>query len=136
MDRMSDEGNQTDRKIILIAHDLGGLLVQNAMSISRGSAERHIREVGLNVTGILFPGTPNFGADRSQWTSLSSTIRQALGFPSPNISSILDPGSETLATVQREFHGLLRCRKSDNQEIYITCFYEGLPSGSIGVVRH
>jgi hypothetical protein len=54
---------QETRKIIFIAHSLGGLVTADAIYIFSGSADKHIQQVGTCTTAIAFLGIPHFGSD-------------------------------------------------------------------------
>ena len=118
---------QEDRKIIFVAHSLGGLVVQNALRLSRASAETHIRQIETCTAAIMFLGTPHFGSEMAEWASIATGLAQLIGSPNTKIVSALKPDSEMLAEVQNGFHNLLRLRKEEQDELKIICFYEELP---------
>lgn len=117
-----------------MVHSLGGLVTQNALYLSRSSAERHIRQIGDCTIAIAFLGTPNFGADLASWAKFGTDVARMVKHVNPDIVSVLRPGSEMLANIQSGFHQLLRLRKEEDAEISITCFYEELPLSIIGEV--
>lgn len=127
---------QEDRKILFVVHSLGGLVTQNAVYLSRGSAEKHIRQVGQCTIAIAFLGTPNFGADLASWAKFGTNLARAVKHANADIVAVLKPGSEMLANIQSGFHHTLRLRKEEGAEISITCFYEELPLAIIGEVLY
>ena len=120
---------------MFVAHSLGGLVTQDCLWTSRNNAEKHLRQVGSCTLGILFLGTPHHGADLAAWAKFGTTIAQVIKHPNSDIVSVLQPGSETLARVQDDFHALLRLRVNEGSEIAITCFFEELPLPVVGKVK-
>ena len=110
-------------------------MTQSALCLSRGSAERHIRQIAHCVAGIIFLGTPHHGSDLAAWGKLGTNIARIAQQPNSCLVAVLKPGSETLASVQNSFHNLLRLRKNEGTEIDITCFYEELAFPVIGMVK-
>ena len=112
--------------MIIVAHSLGGLLAENALCLSKSSAERHIRTVESSVSGVIFLGTPQHGSDLAAWGQLGATLTKVVRRPNKDIIAVLRPGSDMLANVQRDFHSLLRNRIDEGQQINLTSFYEEL----------
>ena len=83
----------------------------------------------------MFLGTPHHGADLAAWAKFGTTIAKIIKHANTSIVSVLKPGSEMLARVQDEFHGLLRKRSDEKSGIEITCFYEELPLHLVGKVN-
>ncbi len=61
--RRRERTNSENREIIFVMHSLGGLVVQNALALSRSSPEAHLQKIEANTVGLAFLGTPHFGAD-------------------------------------------------------------------------
>ena len=57
------EPSTETRKILFVAHSLGGLVTEYALSHSRKSAEEHLRQLEHYTVGIVFLGVPHCGAD-------------------------------------------------------------------------
>ena len=129
-----DIGMQEDRKIVFVAHSLGGLVTQDCLNLSRSNAEKHLQQISCCTIGIVFLGTPHHGADTAAWAKFGATIANTIKHVNTDIVSVLKPGSEMLARVQDGFHNLLRLRRDENSEIAVTCFFEELPL-PIGMVR-
>ena len=125
---------QEDRKIVFVAHSLGGLVTQDCLWISRNHPESHLRQVSSCTIGISFLGTPHHGADLAAWAKFGTTIAKIFKSANSDIVSVLQPGSEMLARVQEGFHGLLRLRVKEGSEIAITCFFEELAVPAVGIV--
>lgn len=129
--RMRERTNTETRKILFVAHSLGGLVAEHALCHSRNAVEGHLRQIESSTTGMIFLGVPQFGADLASWASFGTRMARALKQANIEIVKVLEPGSEMLRMVQKGFHTLLRRRKDEGAEISITCFYEEL--GVIGV---
>lgn len=105
------------------------------MCLSRKHPEKHLQQISSCTIGIVFLGTPHHGADLAAWAKFGTTIAKIIKHTNTNIVSVLKPGSEMLARVQDEFHGLLRKRRDEESEIAITCFFEELPLHLVGKVN-
>ena len=85
---------------MFVAHSLGGLVVQDAICTSRGHAEKYLRQISSCTKGILFLGTPTYGADAASWVKLGTKLVGVLRSANSDIVAVLKPGSEMLASVQ------------------------------------
>ena len=131
------ERERTDtetRKILFVAHSLGGLVTEYALSHSRHAAEKHLHQVERYTAGIVFLGVPHHGADVASWGKFATRMVGLLRRANKDIIGVLEPGSEMLREVQKNFHTILRLRKDEGSEISITCFFEELPVNLIGEV--
>lgn len=117
---MSSQNRQENRRIIFVAHSLGGLVVQQSLALSLTSTEKHIRPVLERTVGIVFMGTPYDSSNLETWASLGVGMTQMLKSTNKELLVVLVPDSEMLAHIQRDFCSLLRNRK--DSEISITCF--------------
>ncbi len=125
--RKRERTNTEARKILFVAHSLGGLVVERALGHSKSSVETHLHQVERCTAGIAFLGTPHCGSDLASWAVLGTQMASILKCANKDIVAVLEPGSEMLRIVQQEFHKILRHRKNEGLEIAITCFYEELP---------
>ncbi|KAL9074561.1 MAG: hypothetical protein Q9161_002153 [Pseudevernia consocians] len=131
------ERERTDtesRKILFVAHSLGGLVTEYALSHSRHTAEKHIRQVERCTVGIVFLGVPHCGSDLASWGKLGTRMVGILRRANKDIVGVLDPGSEMLHEVQKGFYTILRLRKDEGSELSITCFFEELPVIAVGEI--
>ena len=129
----ADAGIQETRKIIFVAHSLGGLVAQDALCSSKASPERHLQQVGSSTSGVIFLGTPHCGSDHAAWGALGATIAKPFKRANSNIVSVLKSNSETLARIQDGFRTILRER---NDDLTVACFYEELPAPVGGMVNY
>ncbi|KAF4546069.1 SesB-related regulatory protein [Lasiodiplodia theobromae] len=132
---MRSETDTEERPIVFVAHSLGGLVVEQALLISRGSSELHVKDILEGTFAIVFMGTPHHGSNLANWrihlTRLSSLIMQT----NKKIVRVLDPGSEVLANIQQEFHTMIRDRVQHIQkDVQIFCFYEEKQFRGIGKI--
>ena len=131
------ERERTDtetRKILFVAHSLGGLVTEYALSHSRHAAEKHLHQIERCTAGIAFLGVPQCGSDLASWGKLGTRMVNVLRRANKDIVGVLDPGSEMLHEVQKGFHIIIRRRKDEGSEISLTCFYEELPMVAVGEV--
>ena len=132
--RKRERTNTETRKILFVAHSLGGLVIEYALSHSRSAVERFLHQIEQYTAGIVFLGVPHCGADLGSWASFGTRMINVLKRANEDIVGVLKPGSEMLRVVEKNFHNILRLRKEEGSEISITCFYEELPVIGIGEV--
>ena len=126
--------NTETRKILFVAHSLGGLVIEYALSHSRSAVERFLYQIEQYTAGIVFLGVPHCGADLGSWASFGTRMTNVLKRANEDIVWVLKPGSEMLRVVEKNFHNILRLRKEEGSEISITCFYEELSVIGIGEI--
>jgi hypothetical protein len=132
--RLRERTKSEDRTLLFVMHSLGGLVVQNALDLSRCSPETHLRQFEAKTLGLLFMGTPNFGSNKAKWGNLCATMLNLCKKTNAPIVRVLQPDSELLALIQKKFYELLRLRQIDSRPIQITCFYEELSLPIVGTV--
>ena len=120
------------RKIIFVAHSLGGLVTEQALTHSKNSVEPHLNQVEQYTIGIVLLGVPHCGSDLEAWATVGRRLVSILKRTNKDILSILNPDSEMLHMVENNFHTNLRRRKDD--PIKIVSFYEELAVKGIGEV--
>ena len=136
--RLREYTETEDRKIIFVAHSLGGLVTEAALPSSKHSPFEHIRQIERNTVGIVFLGTPHLGADAAKWGAFVSRTLSAIRKTNVKIIELLKPDSEMLEKIQKDFQSVLRQRIDAQQSIEITCFFEELPvkfAGEVGVTQ-
>jgi hypothetical protein len=109
-------------------------VTEDALCLSRNSVEIHIQQVEHRTIAIAFLGTPHHGADLAAWAAFGTNIANIVKCVNTDIVSVLKPGSEMLARIQKDFHNVLRSRVKDGAEIFITCFFEELALPLVGEV--
>ncbi|KAL6720813.1 hypothetical protein ACLMJK_002738 [Lecanora helva] len=124
------EQSETEtRKIIFVAHSLGGLVTEQALTHSKNSAEPHLNQVERCTIGIVFLGVPHCGSDLEAWATIGRHMASIFKRTNKDILSVLNPDSEMLYMVENNFHTILRQRKHD--PIGIVAFYEELATKGI-----
>ena len=104
---------------------------------SKNSAEAYMQNIISSTRGIVFMGTPHCGSSLAQWASLCGNFTNLLRRTNKNILAILEPDSEVLASIQEEFHTMLRARTDQGKPaIKLMCFVEELPVVGVGMVRN
>ena len=130
--RERERSDTETRKIIFVAHSLGGLVTEQALIHSKNSAEKDLNQIECCTTGIVFLGVPHCGADREAWATIGRRMVSILMQTNKDIVNVLNPDSEMLHNIENNFHTILRQRK-DNP-IELACFYEELAVTGIGEV--
>ena len=133
--RKRERTNTETRRLLFVAHNLGGLVVEYALNHSRSAAEIFLRQIEKYTTGIAFLGVPHFGADLAAWGRFGTSMVNVLRRANQDIVAVLEPGSEILRVTEKTFRNNLSIRKDEAREISITCFYEELPVFGVGEVR-
>ncbi|MCJ1248031.1 hypothetical protein MMC30_005246 [Trapelia coarctata] len=131
---LRDEDETTEIPIIFVAHSLGGLLVKKALTDSENGLDTHKQNVVKQTYAIAFLGTPHLGADKAGWIALWIHFAAVFKSVNHNIVKVLQPDSEDLASIDQNFHTLLRKRTLGGAPINIVCFYEELAVRTIGVI--
>jgi hypothetical protein len=68
LDTLVEAGMATRRRIIFVAHSLGGLLVKSLLVSALAADEfSSRRSVVANTSAVLFVGTPHRGSDHARW---------------------------------------------------------------------
>ena len=115
--------------IIFIAHSLGGIVVKDALAMSR-NASTPANEVLPATLGVIFLGTPHRG---SKVASLAKVVFQMTKVlcqkPNTKILAGLEPNSEILERISREFGNILALGK-----LRVHSFREELDTNGIRVV--
>jgi hypothetical protein len=129
------------RPIVFVAHSLGGLLVKEALIEAR-KQDRHPGklDVGDSTRAIIFFGTPHQGSGDAKWGLILSTIASVAFDTNKRILRSLDPDSDKLDSLSRDFQDIL-----ERERIRVCNFQEsagktGLPvfngKASIPILRH
>jgi hypothetical protein len=127
---------QVKRPLIFVAHSMGGLVVEQALLISRGSAQQHVKDVLESTIAIAFMGTPHMGSSKASLAAPLTRLTALLRRTNKKLVDVLAPNSEVLATIQQEFHTMLEDRSgNDGKRMSIYCFYEEKAVIGIGEVR-
>ncbi|RDL37811.1 uncharacterized protein BP5553_05244 [Venustampulla echinocandica] len=127
-------GDLLSRRIIFVAHSLGGLLLERALVISRNSNQPHLQAIETYTVGVCFLGTPHHGAGQAR---LGDGLVNVINLVKPtnrNMIELLKRNSHILGDIENEFHQLLDKRRKDGGKIEIVCFYETIPFISSCVV--
>jgi hypothetical protein len=132
---LREDTSTENRNIIFVTHSLGGLVIERALQLSEGSAERHLRRFEEFTAGILFLGTPHCGSDFAQFAkSVGICLRLVGKRVNIDILDTLRKDSQVLLDVEDWFGHWRRRRSEANKPLQITCFYEELELPIIGKV--
>lgn len=126
-----EQSEAEERKIIFVAHSLGGLITEQALTYSKTSAETHLKQVEHHTIGIAFLGVPHCGSDLEAWATIARKMVTIIKRTNKSILDVLNPNSEMLHQIEHNFHNNLRQR--NHNPIQITGFFEELAVNGIGV---
>ncbi|KAI0443472.1 hypothetical protein F4803DRAFT_561576 [Xylaria telfairii] len=120
------------KRLIIIAHSLGGLVVKKALIVSAESAYDKDRVLDRHIVGVFFIGTPHRGADLAGYATAMARFLKLTGKRvNDEIVSVLRPDSEVLADVQESF-GMWVIRNQNR--CLLACFYEEHELPGVGMV--
>jgi len=110
--------------------------VEQALLISRGSSQSHVKSLLPSMKAIAFMRTPHFGSAKANSARPLTKLANLLRKTNMEIVAVLEYGSEMLANLQQDFHMMLEDRKR-NEGIWIDifCFYGELAYPGIGEVH-
>ena len=95
------------RPLMFIAHILGGLVKQRALTIASQSRYLHFQAIETCTEGICFLGTPHRGVDIAAWGTILSSIVNVFKPANSDIVKFLEQRSPILMEVQDSFHNML-----------------------------
>ncbi|KAL2046066.1 hypothetical protein N7G274_001513 [Stereocaulon virgatum] len=130
--REREQSDTVSRKIIFVAHSLGGLVIEQALTHSKNSAENHLNQIECCTIGIVFLGVPHCGSDFEAWATFGRRMVSIFAPANKDIVNVLNPDSEMLHMIENNFHTIVRQRRDD--PIELTCFYEELAVKGIGEI--
>ena len=95
------------KPLIFIAHSLGGIIVKDALSLSRNDLT-HLQEILPAVKGVIFLGTPHHGSKVASLGKVAFELSR-LFFQKPNLDVLrgLERNSEILDRITRGFGQVL-----------------------------
>ncbi|KAH6883575.1 hypothetical protein B0T10DRAFT_494491 [Thelonectria olida] len=130
------ESKTTSRPIIFTAHSMGGLLVQNALTLSKDNSAPHLSDIFTSTFAVAFLGTPNHGSDLAFWATLASKFIEPIKRTNWSLLAVLRERSEILDDVQSRFHTLIHNREQQKNPypIQLCCFFEELPLKGLGKI--
>ena len=131
--RERERNGTEERKIIFVAHSLGGLVTEQALTHSKNSAELYLKQVERDTIRVVFLGVPHCGSDYEAWATIRRRIVGVLKRTNKKILDVLNLDSEMLHLVENNFHANIRQRR-DNP-IQVTSFFEELPMTGVREVR-
>ncbi|GKZ73223.1 hypothetical protein AnigIFM50267_009900 [Aspergillus niger] len=124
--------NSADRKIIVVAHSLGGLVIKKAICLSEQETQSHLKQLEQQIIAVAFMGTPHRGSDLAQFATGVANILKASGKRlNKGILQLLKRNSEVLADVEESFSIWLR---KNADRFSLTCFFEELELPAVGMV--
>ncbi|KAI1322975.1 hypothetical protein F5Y16DRAFT_385050 [Xylariaceae sp. FL0255] len=124
--------SSTTRKIIFVAHSLGGLVAKRAISLSEIAADDHLKQIEKETIGIAFLGTPHRGSDLAPFTkAIANIVKASRKRINTDILEVLRRDSQVLAAVDDVFSNWLR---KTTGRFHLTCFFEELQFPGVGMV--
>jgi pimeloyl-ACP methyl ester carboxylesterase len=114
------------RPIIFIAHSLGGLVCEAALTLSDKRSD--LGSILASTLGIIFLGTPHSGSDLANWGVKVAQYVNIFRGVNSDVLRNLQPGSSDVQQVEDDFQHLLR---REAVEMNVFCFYEELKMNDV-----
>jgi len=116
------------RRIIFVAHSLGGILVKGAiLESSRCWNPQSQLDLGQSCQAIIFFGTPHLGPNATEYgdkvAGFVDVLRRRV---SRNVLRGLKPDGEVVASINMDFYDLLNRSTPTEQKIQILSFQESI----------
>ncbi|MCJ1394529.1 hypothetical protein MMC18_007408 [Xylographa bjoerkii] len=117
------------KPIFFIAHSLGGIVVKDALSLSRVEST-FLGEILPSTRGVIFLGTPHHGSKVASLGKIAFQLTEALGQkPNTQILRSLETNSETLERISRSFGQILA-----TDQLKVHSFREELDTKGVRIV--
>lgn len=135
MARMREKTDTEGRPIIWVAHSLGGLVVEKALTIGDTSSrnDKRLKIISDKTIGLITLGTPHAGSDLAAWAEITSRLIRSVHV-NKNIVKSLTADSEVLRDTNNAFARLLETRKERSCKIDVQPFHETAPISNVGMV--
>ncbi|KAI1753991.1 hypothetical protein F4782DRAFT_539275 [Xylaria castorea] len=123
--------NASSRRIIFVAHSLGGLICKEAILQSRNNPETRLCEIFHSVVGILFMGTPHTGSWIADWAKIPARTLGVLKSTNRTLLEVLKTDSQLLQSIQSRFLSMVRELRENKRPFEASATFEGYPLQSI-----
>jgi protein SERAC1 len=99
-----------------------------ALILSQGNAEEHIKSISSCVRGIIFLGTPLEGSSKAKWADIGQRFAKLVGKDTnQDIVATLQKDSARLRDLRDGFVNFVRSRAeagAANSKLEVICFFE------------
>ncbi|KAE9379878.1 hypothetical protein N431DRAFT_121536 [Stipitochalara longipes BDJ] len=119
--------------IAWIVHSLGGLIIENALTISDPLPKW--QQIAKSTIGAAFFATPHCGSDLFRWRSmLDNFVSYIIPDDDRPPQTFVRPDCPDFTVLQRDFETLLTKRKTSGKEIHVISWYEKRPMPGVGIL--
>ena len=120
----------TTLPIIFVAHSLGGIVVKDALSLSKQEAT-HLKDILPATIGVAFLGTPHRGSKTASLGKIAFELSRLL-LQNPNIKILrtLEGQSEILDRISRSFAQIL----ASHDDLKVHSFQEDFDTKGVSIV--
>jgi pimeloyl-ACP methyl ester carboxylesterase len=122
------------RPLFLIAHSLGGLVVEEMLLRALEPDDDSIQAIATSTCGIMFFGTPHRGSDVAPLGKAAANLVNLFKQTNSRILGPLQPNSDVLRSVEERFQREMIHKSGRLRHIKILCFYEAKPTSPIGFI--
>jgi protein SERAC1 len=123
---------QRSRKIVVVVHSLGGLLLKDALFDSANEPTVLRRQLHENTIAIAFLGTPHRGSGFAPYASLAAELLSRSGKRvNKDILRVLKKDDPILSGIEKHFGNWLR---NTQARVTLACFFEELQLPGVGMV--
>jgi hypothetical protein len=129
----NSQPNEAKRPIFFVAHNLGGLITEQALLICLERSESRLQSIASCAAGIVFMGTPHFGYTLATWGYTVARLLDRIWRTNKKLLSALKKRSEVFKVVEEVFQRQLAANGA-LKHVKIFCFYETVPIDVVGFV--
>ncbi|KAB5581219.1 heterokaryon incompatibility protein-domain-containing protein [Coniochaeta sp. 2T2.1] len=126
--------NASSRRLVFVAHSLGGLVCKEAVLLWRNNPTAHLRGIFDCVVGIAFMGRPHRGSWMADWAKVPASGLGPFKSNNKSLLAILGTHSQLLESGQARFWSMVREVRESGSPLEVTCFFEELPVPAVGRV--
>ena len=127
--RLRTSTSDKARPIFFVAHSLGGIVIKDALSLSRADGT-FLGEIFSATRGVVFLGTPHHGSKVASLGKIACQLMEALGQkPNTQILRSLERNSDTLERISRSFGQILA-----TEQLKVHSFREELDTMGVRIV--
>ncbi|KAB5515683.1 Alpha/Beta hydrolase protein, partial [Coniochaeta sp. 2T2.1] len=105
--------NASSRRLVFVAHSLGGLVCKEAILLSRNNPDTHLRGLFDYIVGIAFMGTPHRGSWMADWAKIPASSLGLLKSTNKSLLAVLETDSQLLESGQARFWSMVRDVRED-----------------------
>ncbi|RGP81157.1 kinesin light [Fusarium longipes] len=126
--------NASSRPLIFVAHSLGGLVIKEAILLSRNNPNRSRQDLFTDTKGVVFMGTPHKGSWMADWSRIPAVALGLVKSTNRSLLEVLETNNQYLESIHGRFLSMMREQREAGTQLEVACFFEELPLSTVGKV--